>query len=283
MLGAGRVDRGDRAALDDGRVMRACSGGQPHRVEDLLVARAAAEVAGQRLADLGVASGAGCARSRSWRGDDQPRRAEAALHRAGLEERLLDRVQLVARRPSPSTVTTSRPSACAGEHQARAHELAVEVDRARAALALLAGVLRARAGRGARAARKQALALPDAVDLARLAVDGAASGASLLLPAPSVSVRRAEHAERVAAVGGAAADVVDRRARRAATSVAEARRAPRRRAAPRAVPRPSSSSTPATNASASARADRRRAGRADARARPRGARARAPARASTPR
>ena len=44
------------------------------------------------------------------RGDDQPRRAEPALDRARLEERLLDRMQLVFF-PNPSTVTTERPSA----------------------------------------------------------------------------------------------------------------------------------------------------------------------------
>ena len=43
---------------------------------------------------------------------DEPRRAEAALHRAGLDERLLHAVQ-PPRRASPSTVTTSCPSACA--------------------------------------------------------------------------------------------------------------------------------------------------------------------------
>ena len=109
MLGPGGVDRGDRAALDDGP--HSALGRQPDGVEDLLVARAAAEVAGQRLADLGI-GGVRVARQQVVAGDDQPRRAEAALHRARLDEGLLDGVQLARPPPGPSTVTTSRPSAC---------------------------------------------------------------------------------------------------------------------------------------------------------------------------
>ena len=69
-------------------------GGRADRVEDLLVARAAAQVAGQRLADLGVAR-VRLALQQVVGGDDQPGRAEAALDGARGEERLLDRVQLV--------------------------------------------------------------------------------------------------------------------------------------------------------------------------------------------
>ena len=198
-------------------------------------------------------SGAGCAASRSCDGDDQPGRAEAALHGAGLDERLLDRVQLAARGARPSTVTTSRPSAWRGEHQARAHELAVEVDRARAALALLAGVLRARQAEPLAQHVQQALALPDAVGLARLAVDRAASS---LMRSSSVQAQAAacggQHAQRVAAVGGGAADVVDRARRRA-------------RRARRSASTPASGSAPRGSQAVLSRARRRRTPRPRAR------------------
>ena len=98
---------------------RSPPGGQAHGLDDLLVARAAAQVAGQRLADLGVVR-VGVAGQQVVGRDQQPGRAEAALHRAGVDERLLHRVQLAARRRSPSTVTTSRPSAWPAAHQAGA-------------------------------------------------------------------------------------------------------------------------------------------------------------------
>src|SRR5438445_5991141 len=56
---------------------------QPHGVEDLCVPRAAAEVAGQRLADLVVARIRVLAQQ-VRRCDDEARRAEAALHGACL-------------------------------------------------------------------------------------------------------------------------------------------------------------------------------------------------------
>ena len=87
----------------------------------LRVAGAAAEVAGQRLADLVVAR-ARHPREQVGRGDDQPRRAEAALDGARLDERLLDPVQLVlvgepldrdaprGRRPAPRARGRRRPA-----------------------------------------------------------------------------------------------------------------------------------------------------------------------------
>ena len=159
--------------------------------------------------------------SRSWLGDDQARRAESALHRAGLDERLLHRVQLAAGRQAldgDDLAALGLP----GEHQAGADELAVEVDRARAALALLAGVLGARQAEPLAQHVEQALALPDAVGLACLAVDACKRHAHrCCLPAQR---QRApgQHGERVAAVGRAAADVVDRRRRRR-DELAEAR------------------------------------------------------------
>src|ERR671918_1828843 len=56
---------------------------QSHRVEDFCVPRAAAEVAGQGFANLVVRRLAG-SRQQIGRRHDQPRRAEATLHRARL-------------------------------------------------------------------------------------------------------------------------------------------------------------------------------------------------------
>ena len=86
--------------------------GHPHRVEDLRVAGAAAEVARQRLADLVVASAPGCARAgrpprrrapacRSRTARRPPRRTPPARGAAG------------RRRRAPRPSTTSCPSACA--------------------------------------------------------------------------------------------------------------------------------------------------------------------------
>ena len=105
------------------------------------------------------------------RGDDQAGRAEAALHGARVDERLLHGVQLLVG-PRPSTVVISRPCAWPAGDEAGADRHAVEVDRAGAALALLAGVLGARQAEPLAQRVEQALALPDVVGRARVAVDG---------------------------------------------------------------------------------------------------------------
>src|SRR5581483_4561977 len=78
----------------------------------------------------------------------------------------------------------------AGQDQTGAHEDAVEVDRARSALALLAGILRA--GQIEMLARRvqQARALPYAVRLPPLAVDGQGQAHRYASQA-QLSVRRA--------------------------------------------------------------------------------------------
>ena len=102
VLGPVRVHRHDRAAVQNQRPARPlrrahcappqAAGGQPDGIHDLLVAGAPAQVAGQGLADLQVVRLRHPAQQ-VVRGDDQARRAEAALDGAGLHERLLDRVQ----------------------------------------------------------------------------------------------------------------------------------------------------------------------------------------------
>ena len=75
-------------------------------------------------------------------GHHEAGRAKAALHGAGVDEGALDRAQLAARAEALDGGDLAALG-LAGEHQARADEEAVEVDRAGAALALFAGVLRA--------------------------------------------------------------------------------------------------------------------------------------------
>ena len=147
------VDRRDRAAARG-----SCAAASRDRVEDLLVARAAAEVAGERLADLGVASATGCAPAgRAWRRSGPACRSRTARRRPR------------GTPPAPGAARPRRraldghdraPLGLPRRDQARAHEHAVEVDRARAALALLARVLGARAAAAARAARRAATRPP---------------------------------------------------------------------------------------------------------------------------
>ena len=72
---------------------------------------------------------------------DQPRRAEAALHGARLHERLLDGMQPLAVDQRLDRSDLAVVGLCR-EHQAGAHQLAVEPDRTGAALALFACILR---------------------------------------------------------------------------------------------------------------------------------------------
>ena len=96
---------------------------------------------------------------------------------------------------SPSTVVTSWPSACAASTRHAQTSVAVEQHRARAALALLARVLRAREAELLAQREEQRLALP-AVGLVLLAVDAQRD------PHAQHPLERAlgQHAQRVAAV-----------------------------------------------------------------------------------
>ena len=101
-----------------------------------LVAGAAADVAGDRLADLRLV-GAGSSRRNARRGHQDARRAEPALQGVVLAERLLQRV-----RSSPLGEALDGRDLGAvgldGEHQARADRPAVDDHRAGAADAVLA-------------------------------------------------------------------------------------------------------------------------------------------------
>ena len=114
--------------------------------------------------------GLGVCSSRSTVAHDQPRRAEAALHGAGGDECLLHAMQ----RPVGGDALDGHdlvPVGLRGEDEARADEHAVEQHRARPALPLLAGVLRARQAELLAQREEEALATPD-VGLVALAVDG---------------------------------------------------------------------------------------------------------------
>ena len=128
---------------------------------------------------------------------------------------------------SPSTVVDLVAVGLRREHEARADERAVEQHRARAALALLARVLRAREAELLAQREEQRLALP-AVGLVLVAVDAQRD------PHASTRFERAlgQHAQRVAPVAARAAHVVDRRRRRG-DALGE-RVAPRRAARSRA-------------------------------------------------
>src|SRR5690606_15451667 len=114
--------------------------GGPHGIHDLLVARAPAQVARERLPDLRVGR-VRVALQQVVGGDDQAGRAEAALHGPALQEGLLDGVQVLAG-AEPFDGGDLPVDRLPRRDQARARRSAVEVDGAGAALALLAGVLR---------------------------------------------------------------------------------------------------------------------------------------------
>src|ERR671925_84850 len=106
----------------------------PHRrrvdgLDDVLVAGAAAEVALEPAPDLGIGEPVAVRAEELDAGHDHPRRAEAALEGVTLPERLLQRMQLsVAREPFDRRDLAA--VGLDGEHGARLHRKAVEVDRA---------------------------------------------------------------------------------------------------------------------------------------------------------
>ena len=118
-----------------------------------------------------MSSSLGVAVAREQRGgrDDEPGRAEAALHGARGDERALHRVQAAV----GGEALDGHDLAAVGlraVHEAGAHELAVEQHRAGAALALLARALGARQVEPLAQHEEQALGAVD-VGLALLAVD----------------------------------------------------------------------------------------------------------------
>ena len=142
---------------------------------------------------------------------------------------------------SPSTVTTSRPCAWPAATRQAHTTSAVEVDRARPALALLAGVLGPGQPEPLTQDVEQALALPHVVGLPPLAVDRQVHPHRLgrlslvVVPGPAEGAP-GQHRQRVPPVGRRAAHVVDRRRVRS-DQVAEPGRGGVRQVAPR-LPQP---------------------------------------------
>src|SRR5262249_2491135 len=113
-----------------------------HRLEDLDVPRAAAEVPRERLADL-LARRVGVAVEKILRRAQDAGRAIAALRRSQLGERVLERVHLRAAR-QPLDRDDRTPLALDRKRQAGEDRTPLHEDRAGAALPELAAVLRPR-------------------------------------------------------------------------------------------------------------------------------------------
>src|SRR5581483_3021814 len=129
-----------RAVLSS-RMSCARSRGELDRLDDLRVAGAATEIAGERrpdrpLARMRLALEEICDR------DHEPGRAEAALHRADGEECLLHAVERAVVREALDRAHVP-PVELRSRNEARTDNVAVEPDGARSALPFLARVLRA--------------------------------------------------------------------------------------------------------------------------------------------
>jgi len=110
-----------------------------NRFEDLLIAGAATQAAGQRFANL-VAGRIGDLVEQRLRRDEESRGAVPALRGAEIRERFLQRMEPAVRR---QTFDGEHVAAFAlgAKHKARQHRLSVQQHRTRAALAELASVL----------------------------------------------------------------------------------------------------------------------------------------------
>ncbi len=113
-----------------------------HRIDDLLVSRAAAEVPAQPLPDLFPRGFRFLLEERRCR-QDHPRRTETALDGAAPDEGLLQRVEPVPL-PQPFDRRHLSPLQLGGEHQAGEAALAVDEDRTGPAFPASAALLRSR-------------------------------------------------------------------------------------------------------------------------------------------
>src|SRR5438876_3112544 len=116
-------------------------GGIEHGANHLVVAGAAAEIAGNPIAHLGLGGVEGSVQQRLG-SDQQPRRAEAALERRGLREFLLYGVELAAAGEALDGLDRMALGLDA-QHQAGAHQPSVEDHTAGATVAGAAAFLAA--------------------------------------------------------------------------------------------------------------------------------------------
>ena len=118
------------------------SRGKLHRFDDVLIAGAAAQIAGQRLADLRFVRRRRLVEKR-LHGHQDAGRAVAALQAVAIAHRLLQRMQMFAVGREPLDGRDRVAVGLRREHQAGAHGSAVEDHRAGAADAVLAADMRA--------------------------------------------------------------------------------------------------------------------------------------------
>ncbi len=111
-------------------------GGVEHRLDDVVVAGATAQVALQPVADL-LLGGVGVLGQQAGGGHDHPRGAVAALEAMVVPEGLLDRMELAVRGHALDRGDL-RAVGLHGQDRARLHGLAVQVDRAGAAVGRVA-------------------------------------------------------------------------------------------------------------------------------------------------
>jgi hypothetical protein len=164
---------GGRAVVGP-RIGRAVAGHRHHRGDDPLVARAPAQVAGQRDADLVLGHRAPLPFTQQRVGGDQEARgAEATLQRVMLGERALQRAELAVGGGQPLDGGDRSPVGLHGEHQTGPDRLAVERDRTRSAHAVLAADVGAgEPGVMADEVREQRARLDQAVDGGPVEADG---------------------------------------------------------------------------------------------------------------
>ena len=112
-------------------------GRRHHGIDDILIAGAAAEIAGQRLAHL-VFGWRGVFAQEGRHGHQDARRAVAALQAVMLVHRLLERMQLAGTGCEPLDGPEFMAIGLHREHQAGTHRRAIEQDRAGAANAVFA-------------------------------------------------------------------------------------------------------------------------------------------------
>src|SRR5688572_21679796 len=113
-----------------------------NRVDDVLITRAAAQIAGDTFADLALRRRRVVVQQRHCR-HDHSRRAEAALKPVLLPEALLQGMQLTLR-GKPLDRGDRGAIGLDGEHRARLHAAAIDEHGARAALAGVAADVGAR-------------------------------------------------------------------------------------------------------------------------------------------
>src|SRR5262249_8964339 len=120
-------------------MLRRNAGRIQHGADDLVIARAAAEIARQPVTHL-VLAWLGVLLQQRLGGDDEAGRADAALQRRVFKELLLKRMQPLRRR-DPFNGRQLATLDFDGEHEARIYEAAVENYVAGAAVAVVATLL----------------------------------------------------------------------------------------------------------------------------------------------